>query len=84
MSTDKEKNPVHEGQENEGHPATESRTTTNGEGETITAAGMSGEQAAEGEPVEKRKREYKGMEEEQAATRQKKTFISRIFWSSPQ
>jgi hypothetical protein len=82
MSTNKEKNVVNEGQENEGHPAAEpltpvpqvpipSSTTTNGDGETTRATEVSVEKTAEGKPGEK-KREYKEMEEEHATTRQKK------------
>jgi len=81
MSTDKEKDVINEDQDNEGHPAAEpltpapqvsipSSTTTHGDGETTTTAGVTLEKAAEDEPGEK-KREYKEMEEEHATTRQK-------------
>lgn len=92
MSTDKEKDIVNEAQANEGHPAAEhltpapevsipSSTTTNRDGETTTAVGVSVEKAAEGEAGE-RKREYKEMEEEHATTRQKKDPFFVLFLSS--
>jgi len=76
MSTEEEQN-VNKGRENEGERATEPANPGPWVSlPTSTSNGVSEEKTAEGEPGEKRKREYKEMEEEHATTRQKKRSFS--------
>jgi len=71
MNTEEDPN-VNKGQENEGEraiePANPGRRVSL---PTSTSNGVSEENTAKGEPGEKKKREYKEIEEEKVTTRQK-------------